>query len=396
MHLAVIGGKLQGLEAVYLAGKAGWHVSLIDKRPEVPARQLSDNFFCLNVNQRQDVYAVLRGVDLIVPALENRAALEMLERIAEELNVPLAFDPAAYDLSASKKRSDLLLAEIGIAAPRPWPGCSFPVIAKPSGSSGSEGILLIKDEAELKLFWQKVGPGRGQWVVQEYLEGPSYSIEVVGRPGDYKALEVTKLEMDGLYDCKRVLAPTDLSAAHRKQFADMAVKIAESIDLKGIMDVEVILHQNELKVLEIDARLPSQTPIAVYHSTGINMLELLAEVFLKVGSFAEKKKSVQQKAVIFEHIVVTPASVTVAGEHVISLAGPLAYQEGFFGADEALTDYRPGKDQWTATLINTGKNSEEASLKRKHVLERIMGELSIKNYRDPLPVISEFAKGDEV
>lgn len=113
MHLAVIGGKLQGLEAVYLAGKAGWHVSLIDKRPEVPARQLSDNFFCLNVNQRQDVSAVLRGVDLIVPALENRAALEMLERIAEELNVPLAFDPAAYDLSASKKK-------VGSFAGRNW------------------------------------------------------------------------------------------------------------------------------------------------------------------------------------------------------------------------------------------------------------------------------------
>ena len=38
MRLAVVGGKLQGTEAAYLAGKAGYDVVLIDRRPGRPPR----------------------------------------------------------------------------------------------------------------------------------------------------------------------------------------------------------------------------------------------------------------------------------------------------------------------------------------------------------------------
>jgi len=41
MIVAVVGGKLQGIEATYLAHKAGWDVLLIDTNPAVPASGLS-------------------------------------------------------------------------------------------------------------------------------------------------------------------------------------------------------------------------------------------------------------------------------------------------------------------------------------------------------------------
>ena len=45
--------------------------------------------------------------------------------------------------------------------------------------------------------------------------------------------------------------------------------------------MEVILHRGELKVLEIDARLPSQTPTVVFHSTGVNLVEVLGNSFIR-------------------------------------------------------------------------------------------------------------------
>ena len=44
MLIAVIGGKLQGVEAVYLAQKAGWEILVIDKNPDAPATGLCDKF----------------------------------------------------------------------------------------------------------------------------------------------------------------------------------------------------------------------------------------------------------------------------------------------------------------------------------------------------------------
>ena len=43
----------------------------------------------------------------------------------------------------------------------------------------------------------------------------------------------------------------------------------------------------------------------------------------------------------------------VLGEHVMGGARPLRLVPGFFGADEALTDYAPGRAEWAATLIVT-------------------------------------------
>ncbi len=50
----------------------------------------------------------------------------------------------------------------------------------------------------------------------------------------------------------------------------------------------------------------------------------------------------------------------VLGEHVMGGAGPLRLVPGFFGADEALTDYAPGRDEWAATLIVTAPECAEA------------------------------------
>ncbi len=41
-------------------------------------------------------------------------------------------------------------------------------------------------------------------------------------------------------------------------------------------------------------------------------------------------------------------------------AGPLRLVPGFFGADEALTDYRPGAARWAATLIVLGPTAGDA------------------------------------
>ncbi len=391
MHVAIIGGKLQGLEAVYLAKKAGWQTLLIDKRANVPAAGICDYFYQVDVNDEEKIASTLLDVDLVIPALENRQVLQGLAQTMKKLMIPLALDLHAYDISSSKKRSDHLFAEIGIPAPSPWPNCSFPVIAKPSGASGSEGVLHFQKATELELFQKNLMADLKDWVIQEFLEGPSYSLEIVGWSGKYKVFQVTALEFDQNYDCKRVRAPVNLAINLQDEFADIALKLARKLNLNGIMDVEVILHREKLKVLEIDARLPSQTPTAVYHSTGINMLEVIGSIYTTM-SMSGFKPFHQQKAVVYEHIAVEDDTLTVAGEHVISTAGPLFYIEGFFGADEALTNYSPGKKTWVATLINTGSSKELVDQKRESVINRILSELKISSYIDPNPVVNNMAQ----
>jgi pyrrolysine biosynthesis protein PylC len=378
MLAAVVGGGLQGVEAAYLADKAGWEVIIIDKKTGVPAARLGHIFLQEDVTGRHDLFRMLPKVDIVVPALEDEAALLSLENHCRDAGIPFAFDPAAYAVSSSKIKSDKLFARLGLPAPRPYPEAGFPLIAKPESSSGSKGVTIIHDPSGLATFSPEPGPLTG-WVMQEYVAGPSYSIEIMGFPGSYRALRVTDLEMDAVFDCKRVTAPTELPPAPVKRFAQMAERIAEAISLKGIMDVEVIAHQGNLKLLEIDARLPSQTPIAVYWSSGINMVEELGNLFLKgkMGQTLKKGKS-NSRGVVLEHIQVKDSRLDVLGERIMKSGTPLRVHPDFFGADEAITDYNPEKNNWVATLIVTGNDRQDARTRRNEVIKNIQRHFNLE------------------
>ena len=180
MLVAVAGGNLQGVEAAYLAHKAGWDVLVLDRKPVVPAAGLGNSFTCLDVTSKKDLVKALKGIDLVIPALENTAALDCLHQVTRSIEIPLAFDPSAYGISCSKITSDRLFKSAGIPTPANWPECKFPVIAKPAGESGSRGIKIYRERADLP---DAIIADNRDWLIQEFATGPSYSLEVVGLPG---------------------------------------------------------------------------------------------------------------------------------------------------------------------------------------------------------------------
>jgi len=390
MRVGVIGGKLQGVEAAYLARKAGWHVTVVDRRVNVPAAGLCDRFAQWDVSAANDLGRALDGVDLVIPALENDAALACLIRWTRDNKIPFAFDPAAYGISSSKIESNRLFARAGVATPLAWPGCGFPVVAKPSAGSGSDGVQVFHDSQSLPAH---IKQSDEQWVVQEFVPGPSYSLEVIGRPGQYIPQQVTDLAMNPGYDCKRVLAPTDLTHTLVRDFEQIAVTLAGELDLKGLMDVEAVLHQDTLKILEIDARLPSQTPTAVYWSRNINLVELLGDLFVE-GTLNDQPAAHPPRGVVYEHINVLPGLLETAGEHIMSGADALRVHEDFFGAEEAITNYAPGRQAWAATLIVCGKNRKAAWEKRNRVVAKIRERFELTLYRDATAVGQ--SRGDSV
>ena len=387
MLVAVVGGNLQGVEATYLAHKAGWEVLVIDRKPVVPAKGFCDQFLQWDVVREKNLGKAFKGVDLVIPALENEEALRRLTQWTRGSGLPFAFDPDAYVISSSKMKSDQLFAQTKVPTPLPWPECGFPVLAKPDVGSGSQGVMVLNDA---KSFSAQAFKSGDQWVLQEYVHGPSYSIEIIGTSSQYVPLQVTDLAMDETYDCKRVLAPTDLPAASISDFEQISISLANAMKLTGLMDVEVILHENSLKVLEVDARLPSQTPTAVYWSTGFNMIQMLGDLFLNKFK-AKPIKPNSPRGVVYEHIHVSPGVIEVAGEHIMSGSEELKIQSDFFGADEAITNWAAGRDEWVATLIIDADTRKTAWQKRNAVIADIRQHYKIETYRDSSPkLIGDF------
>ena len=368
MKLAVIGGKLQGMEACYLAAKADIRTLLVDRRGDCPARGLCDDFLQADVCEASPACIdFLRSADLVLPALENDAALCAIQTICETHGIPVAFDFDAYAITQSKRRSDALFHANGIPAPRYYPGADAPYIFKPSNESGSAGVLRFETKDALERHIASLPEGTA-YVAQEYIKGPSYSIEVIGEPGDYRTYQITQIHTDAAYDCNRVTCPCNLGAGLEDSFSGIAVRIAELLRLRGIMDVEVILSGGTLYVLEIDARLPSQTPTAIFHSTGVNFIAELCALFTKKRPRAEAGAA---WCVSFEHIVAQNGALSFPGEHIMAGRPPVRVYGGLLGADEAITDYRFGDHALTGTFITCAATEGELARKRAVLHERL-------------------------
>ncbi|MBT8397947.1 MAG: 3-methylornithine--L-lysine ligase PylC [Gemmatimonadetes bacterium] len=390
MVIAIAGGGLQGLEVTYLGRKAGFETLLLDRDSDAPAIGICDRFVSLDLLDHGAVSEALCGaggpVDIVLPATENVRALESLVDWCRAKGVPLAFDPGAHAISSSKKESNDLFRTLGFPVPTSWPDCGFPVLAKPDVGSGSHGVEVLPDQEALE---GRFGPRPpSDWVLQEYLPGPAHSIEVLGRPGAYSAIQVTDIEMDSRYDCKRVSAPTALPPDLVKDFEEMGVALAEAVGLSGIMDVEAILHEGRLELLEIDARFPSQTPAAVYHSTGINMVQHLVEVFSSPGLANPGSLSgLSVRGAVVEHVRFREGHLSVGGERMMTAGGPLHLELNLFGADEALTNYSPGRGDWVATLMVSGKDLPTAREKRDLVLAELRDRFAVRSYTDESPSV---------
>jgi pyrrolysine biosynthesis protein PylC len=366
---AIIGGRLQGTEAAYLAMKAGFKTVLIDKCESVPAANLCGRFLCFDILRAQpELINELKTCDFILPALENKEALDTLVQLRDMHGLNLAFDPNSYSITSSKRSSDILMEEYGIPAPKYYPNCKEPYIVKPSDLSGSSGVRYIKSKIEMELYLNS-RPKNEIWIGQEFLSGPSYSIEVIGRPGCYRTYEITQIHMDEGYDCKMVTAPCEINKERAQGFSDMAKKLACLVNLYGIMDVEVINDGEKFKVLEIDARIPSQTPTVVYHSTGINLMEEIRDLFC--GGFNAVNIIENKKAVSYEHLLIGNGKIRAQGEHIMAEASPLSCYTDFCGADEVLTDKKPGDKLWRATFINTADGFIELERKRERMFSEI-------------------------
>lgn len=376
MRIAVVGGKLQGLEIIYLAKVAGFETLLIDKSSDLPAKALCHSFLQFHFNMPGSQPADVGQIDLIFPALEDLSALKLINSWGDEIGVPVVFDLDAYSISSSKNRSNALFEKLKLARAKNWPDCKLPVIIKPDDSSGSKGVIRVNTRERVEAL---LADYSGNPVVEEYLEGPSYSMEVIGRPGNYIPLPATELFMDKDYDCCGVRAPALLSRKYQEKLRQQICTIAEALQLQGIMDLEVILHAGELKILEIDARFPSQTPIAVFHATGVNMVALLAELFME-GRVQEPP--VKGGYSLLEHIRVTHSNVEVLGEHILAESRNLQLKTDFYGSQTAITDFTSTEnmgDSWIATLVHGGLRCEEVDLNRRECMSQIAQTIQLPN-----------------
>ena len=383
MRIAIVGGALQGMEAVLLSKAAGYETVVLDRKKGAPAMSLCDE--PVNIDPTKDpegALEVFRGCDAVIPACEEMDLLKVLDSMKSKMDAPLLFDLASYNISNSKNRSNEVMKSVGVPLPQPWPQCGFPAIVKPSSQTGSIGVTVAMNDEDMKKGLDIVKSLNDEPVIQEFVHGKSVSVEVIGNGKTAKGYITTEVCLDSNYDCKMVRCnPNIMTKDDCDLFAKIGKDVAEAIGLSALMDVEAILTPKGLRVLEIDARIPSQTPAAIEAATGVNLLEELATTVL--GKPADRKP--REGSSVYRHVYLRNGELRSSGEKEFGHVVSPRFAPGLFGSDNCITDYEPGKAEWHATLISKGRTEKEADEKADACIERILNECSIERFLDGTP-----------
>jgi len=383
MRIAIVGGALQGMEAVLLAKAAGYETVVLDRKQSAPAMSLCDQPVCLDpTKDPEGALRIFQGCDAVIPACEEMDLLKTLDGMKGKMGAPLLFDLRSYNISSSKNRSNEIMASVGVPLPQPWPQCGFPAIVKPASQSGSVGVTVAHNDDDVKRGLEIVKSLNDEPVMQEFVHGKSVSIEVIGNGTTAKSYVTTEVCLDSNYDCKMVRCnPNIMSEEDCELFGKIGKDVAEAIGLSALMDVEAILTPKGLRVLEIDARIPSQTPAAIEAATGVNLLEELTTTAL--GKPADRKPV--EGSSIYRHVYLKDGKLRSSGEKEFGHVVRPRFAPGLFGSDNSITDYEPGKEEWHATLISKGRTEQEAEDRAAACIERILDECSIDEFLDGTP-----------
>ena len=274
-------------------------------------------------------------IDAIVTAATDKP-LVMMARVAKELNLPFYSEETAQwstDKFQMKERFELggVPHAKGITLGRDdisklplaisyWPLAGdkdsqqptansqqlyYPVIVKPRDNSGSRGVKLCRDKNELQISIAEAleNSKLDTVLVEEFIEGPEYSIESLHYDGKSEVIQFTeKKTTEFPYNVELGhIQPANISDENKQKIRVIISKIGAALKFENCPShTELKINEHGIFVIETSPRLGGDyiTSMLTPLSTGVNLEDQLLKISLG-DTINPQPKAVQYSGVRF-------------------------------------------------------------------------------------------------
>lgn len=303
--ITAIGGDIaQGIATILRDSYPDWHLFGIDVHSRHAGSLYVDKFHeaprASDPGYEDELKAIVHrnGIDLVVPMSE--AELHFLSSrdygLIDSAKVLMA-NRLALEVGADKFKTALFLGSIGVAAP--WtelaenfrPETQLPCIFKPRRGAGSKAVFRCETAQEVEFYRRR----HADAIVQELLLPADQEVTCgVFRTssGRTAVLQLLRTLTGGFTGWAQVIDHPEVHA--------QCTKLAESLDLRGSINIQLRITGNGPRIFEINPRFSST--VLMRHQMGFSDLvwsiqDLLGqEVHLcspKVGTTAVRLQGAQ-------------------------------------------------------------------------------------------------------
>lgn len=289
--LMIIGASVLQLPAIRKAKEMGYDVAVADYNPNAIGVPYADKFYNAST---MDEDAVVRAAEDYQPDGIMTLATDLPMRGVAKASDKLGLHSISYATAVkATDKYEMIEAFKQHNVPSPWyylistreelkekkEQFSYPCIMKPTDNAGSHGVVLARNYDELinNYEYSYESSRHGNVIVEEYLEGPEVSVEVMVVCGIIHILQITdKLTTGDPYFVEMGHSqPSRLSEETCQQIKQVAVAACSAIGIsEGPAHVEMKVTQRGPVMIELGARMGGDniTTHLVPLSTGIDMV----------------------------------------------------------------------------------------------------------------------------
>lgn len=267
----------------------------IDPCADASCKDNCDAFEVVDGQDYEGTCAVVEkyGIDAIVTAATDKP-LVMMARIAEKYGFPFySVETAQWSTDKFQMKQRFELGEVPHAKGRLVKSVEetadmvYPVIVKPRDNSGSRGVKLCRTKEELEqsmaeaLEYSKLD----SVLVEEFIEGPEYSIEGLHHDGKSEVIQFTeKKTTEFPYNVELGhIQPANISEENKQKIREVISKIGMALNFVNCPShTELKINERGIFVIETSPRLGGDyiTSTLTPLSTGINLEDLLLHIAL--------------------------------------------------------------------------------------------------------------------
>ena len=338
--IMVLAAGLLQIDVIEKAKSMGYYVLAVDGNPKAPGFNVADKAICADIVNEEAMLKIARDehVDGVIHPC-SEVSMAVMGRINDELGLSgISREQAicatnkhlmrkAFEKGNAPSPKSILAQDAEYAWSRLQSEFDTDAILKPSRNSGSRGIAKVSRNMYkgdfIRAYDEALNESRDHSVlIEQFIEGPEFSIEMIVWQGDIHVLTVT--------DKKTTGAPHFVELGHNQPscFSATDVETLKAAAVAGVRALgvnncachaEAKLMNGKAYLMEVGARLGGDfiSTELTHLSTGIDMVAAAIDVALGVEPDLSAKE--EPKGVCIRYFCPKPGKlVSISNTEVLN------------------------------------------------------------------------------
>ncbi len=208
----------------------------------------------------------------------------------------LGTDVKYIDMAEDRDKFDRLLMELDIPKPPGRTATSvegarkiaeeigFPVLVRPSYVLGGRAMEIVYNQDELMEYMTSAVKASSEHpvLVDKYMIGKEIEVDAVSDGEDVLIPGIMEhIERAGVHsgDSTAVYPARSLTDKQVEELVDYTTRLARALEVKGLINIQYVLHEDRIYVLEVNPR-SSRTVPYLSKITGVPMVNLATKMIL--------------------------------------------------------------------------------------------------------------------